>query len=159
VLTDLDTEVPEGHYADDNMKQTVVPNRNMVMLSMAAGIAISNNCTGLVTGVHAGDHDVYPDCRPEFIEALNKTLLVANAGFVSDGFGVHAPFMNMHKSQIVTLGAELGVPFEKTWSCYKGGDIHCGRCSTCVERIEAFQLAHVDDPTEYEDNDFWKTVI
>lgn len=158
-LVDPDTEVPEGHYADETMKQTVVPNRNMVMLAMAAGIAIAEKRTGIVTGVHAGDHPVYPDCRPDFIIAVGNTIRIGNEGFCDPGFDVHAPFMHMQKYQIVQLGAELGVPFEETWSCYKGGDVHCGRCSTCVERLEAFSLAGVDDPTEYVDRDYWKTVV
>lgn len=161
VLTtnDPEAEVPEGHYAEETMKQTVVPNRNMVMLSMAAGIAVAHKCTGVVTGVHAGDHAVYPDCRPEFIDSLSRTLRIANEGFVREGFAVHAPFVNMSKAHIVKLGAELNVPFEMTWSCYKGGDMHCGRCSTCVERLEAFEIAGVTDPTQYEDTEFWKTVV
>jgi 7-cyano-7-deazaguanine synthase len=160
-LTDPDHEVPEGHYAHENMKQTVVPNRNSIMLNIAAGLAIDIRAEMVVTGVHAGDHPVYPDCRPEFITQLNQLLLVANDAYVY----VHAPFMDQEKVDIVLEGVDVDVPFEKTWSCYKGGVrlsnnelLHCGRCSTCVERAEAFHLAGVPDPTKYADPDYWKDV-
>ena len=158
-LTRSATEVPEGHYANETMKATVVPNRNMVMASMAIGYAISTESHAVVMGMHAGDHPVYPDCRPEFIEGMNAIVQIANQGFLVENFNVLAPFINMTKADIVRLGDELSVPFEDTWSCYKGGMVHCGRCSTCVERIEAFHIAGVDDPTVYVDTEYWKTVV
>lgn len=150
-LTSPDVEVPEGHYAEESMKQTVVPNRNSIMLNIAAGIAVAEECKWVATGVHAGDHAVYPDCRPEFIRSLTKTLLVANEGFIDPKFQILAPFVGLGKHDIARLGADLNVPFWYTWSCYVGGDKHCGRCGTCVERKEAFRLAEVPDSTEYED--------
>ncbi len=149
-----DTEVPDGHYAEESMKQTVVPNRNMVMLAIAGSVAVALGADILATGVHAGDHFIYPDCRPEFINSIGQALVLGNSGFGSERFHLEAPFATYTKADIVRQGAEMSVPFEKTWSCYKGGAIHCGRCGTCVERIEAFHLAGVEDPTEYEDSKF-----
>ena len=147
-LTSADIEVPEGHYAEDNMKATVIPNRNMILLSLAAGWAISNRFDHVSYAAHAGDHDIYPDCREEFTDALDKAIRLADWHEVS----LHRPFVTKTKADIAALGAELGVPFEKTWSCYKGGELHCGRCGTCVERREAFHLAGIQDPTEYHQN-------
>lgn len=149
-LTDPDVDVPEGHYADDTMRATVVPNRNALMLSAAAAVAVAHGAKAVATGVHAGDHAVYPDCRPEFVDAMTQALAVGNEGFCVEGFHVMAPFVTIGKHDIARQGHQLGVPFDRTWSCYKGGDLHCGRCGTCVERIEAFHLAGVPDPTEYE---------
>ena len=146
-LTESEIEVPEGHYADENMKITVVPNRNMIMLSVAIGYAISSKAKFVAYGAHSGDHTIYPDCRPEFAEALNKAALLADWHQVE----LLTPFIKMTKAEIAGRGAELNVPFAYTWSCYKGGERHCGRCGTCVERREAFQLAGVPDPTEYQD--------
>lgn len=151
-LVDRNVEVPEGHYAAPNMRATVVPNRNMIMLSIATAWAINDKAAGVATGVHAGDHAVYPDCRPEFIYHVEQTLKIANEGFIRPDFQVLAPFIHMTKANIVEVGTELGVPFEDTWSCYKGGIKHCGKCGTCVERKEAFQIAKVEDPTEYADD-------
>ena len=144
-LTSSDIEVPEGHYAEDNMKATVVPNRNMILLSVAAGWAISSKYDRIAYAAHSGDHAIYPDCRNEFAEALDGAIRLADWHEVS----LYRPFVDMTKADIVSMGAKLGVPFEKTWSCYKGQDLHCGRCGTCVERREAFYLAGVDDPTTY----------
>ena len=144
-LTSSDIEVPEGHYAEDNMKATVVPNRNMILLSIAAGWAISSKYDRIAYAAHSGDHAIYPDCRNEFAEALDGAIRLADWHEVS----LYRPFVDMTKADIVSLGAKLGVPFEKTWSCYKGQDLHCGRCGTCVERREAFYLAGVEDPTTY----------
>lgn len=143
-LTD-DIPVPEGHYAADNMKATIVPNRNMILLSVAIGWAVSVKARAVAYAAHAGDHTIYPDCRPEFAEAM------ARAASLCDWHPVELlrPFVHLTKAQIVTRGAELGVPFEQTWSCYAGGERHCGRCGTCVERREAFQLAGMPDPTLY----------
>lgn len=149
-LVTPDVAVPEGHYAEETMRSTVVPNRNAVMLNIAAAVAIAHGCTRIGTGVHAGDHAVYPDCRPEFIDALNASLAAGNEGFLPDSWvGVWAPFVDIPKDAIATIGETLDVPWADTWSCYNGGDVHCGACSTCFERREAFQLAGVDDPTEY----------
>ena len=145
-LTSSDIEVPEGHYAEENMKATVVPNRNMILLSLAAGWAISNRYDHVSYAAHAGDHDIYPDCREEFTDALDKAIRLADWHEVS----LHRPFVTKTKADIAVLGAELGVPFEKTWSCYKGEELHCGRCGTCVERREAFHLAGISDPTPYQ---------
>lgn len=149
-LVTPDVEVPEGHYAEESMRATVVPNRNSIMLNVATGVAIARGCTRVGTGVHAGDHAVYPDCRPEFVDSLNDTLRLANEGFLPDGWtGVWAPFVDIPKDGIATIGHTLGVPWAETWSCYNGGTVHCGACSTCFERREAFTLAGIDDPTAY----------
>lgn len=143
-LTD-DIEVPHGHYASDNMKLTVVPNRNMFMLSAAIAWAVSLKYDRVAYAAHAGDHTIYPDCRPEFVEAMDR------AAQLCDWHPVHIdrPFIGMTKADIVRRGAELGVPFDQTWSCYQGQQQHCGQCGTCVERQEAFDLAGVPDPTQY----------
>lgn len=153
-LTSDDVDVPDGHYAQDTMKATVVPNRNAIMLSIATGVAVAEGAQIVATGVHAGDHFIYPDCRPAFFIPFADAMNHANEGFVVDGFRVEAPFINMSKAEIAALGDSLGVDYGITWSCYKGGDIHCGRCGTCVERIEAFLDAGVEDPTEYADREF-----
>lgn len=148
-LTDAAVAVPEGHYTDASMAATVVPNRNAIMLSVAVGVAVARGAEAVATAVHAGDHTIYPDCRPEFIAAFEHEARVANEGFIAEGFRVLAPFLHLRKDEIVRRGAALGVPFEETWSCYQGGDLQCGRCGTCVERREAFELAGVPDPTPY----------
>jgi 7-cyano-7-deazaguanine synthase len=145
-LTDTSIEVPEGHYAAENMKATVVPNRNMIMLSVAIGYAITLRALYVAYGAHAGDHTIYPDCRPEFAAAVNTAAMLADWHQVE----LLRPFVRMTKAEIAKRGAELEVPFGLTWSCYKGGDVHCGRCGTCVERREAFEVAGLVDPTEYE---------
>jgi 7-cyano-7-deazaguanine synthase len=149
-LTDPGVEVPEGHYTDASMAATVVPNRNAIMLSIAVGAAVARRAAAVATAVHAGDHPVYPDCRPEFIEAAEREARIANEGFLPAGFRILAPFLELTKDEIVRRGAEAGVPFDRTWSCYVGGEVHCGRCGTCVERREAFERAGVADPTTYE---------
>jgi 7-cyano-7-deazaguanine synthase len=150
-LTSADVDVPSGHYAQESMKATVVPNRNAIMLNVAAGYAVSVGADFVATGVHAGDHFIYPDCRPTFIDALNAMLSAAVEGFAADGFHVKAPYVTITKTDIARRGAALGVPFELTWSCYRGGEIHCGTCGTCVERIEALRDAGIEDPTVYLD--------
>lgn len=137
--------VPDGHYADESMKKTVVPNRNMIMLSLAAGVAIANGLDAVVYGAHAGDHAIYPDCRPEFYAAVSESVKLGNY----DPPELLAPFIEMTKSDIAELGLQLQVPFHLTWSCYKGGSIHCGTCGTCTERKEAFELLGVKDLVEY----------
>ena len=148
-LTSDAIEVPDGHYAEETMKVTVVPNRNAIMINVATALAVSESYSFVATGVHGGDHFIYPDCRPEFIESQTETLKLANAGFIATEFDVLAPFVNISKADIVTIGDAIGVPWLETWSCYKGGDIHCGSCGTCFERREAFELANVGDPTPY----------
>ncbi|NLX13018.1 MAG: 7-cyano-7-deazaguanine synthase QueC [Phycisphaerales bacterium] len=143
-LTGADA-VPEGHYNDESMKLTIVPNRNMIMLSVAIGWAISLRFDAVAYAAHAGDHPIYPDCRPEFVESVEKAAALCDWHPVR----ILRPFIEKSKTDLVRLGAKLGVPFALTWSCYKGGERHCGRCGTCTERREAFQLAGVPDPTEY----------
>jgi 7-cyano-7-deazaguanine synthase len=147
-LTD-DVEVPHGHYASPNMATTIVPNRNAIFLACAYAWAVSSSAQLVAAGVHAGDHPVYPDCRPAFIESFDAMQKVAVEGSGDARLSLFAPFIAMGKHDIVHLGAALGVPFEETWSCYEGGAEHCGRCGTCVERREAFALAGVPDPTAY----------
>lgn len=154
-----DRDVPDGHYAEQTMRATVVPNRNMMMLSIAVSVAVSEGAQYVATGVHGGDHFIYPDCRPEFIAAANAAALTGNIGFGSGFRGILAPFVHMDKAWIAGEAARLGVPIEETWSCYKGGEIHCGRCGTCVERLEAMYLAEVDDPTVYEDTGYWRVKV
>jgi 7-cyano-7-deazaguanine synthase len=157
-LTD-EIEVPEGHYSEETMKATVVPNRNAIMLSIATGVAVANQFDTVACAVHAGDHPIYPDCRPEFIEALDRALSLGTQGFAPTSFSIYAPFVHLTKAEIAALGNNLGVPWEDTWSCYVGGEQHCGRCGTCVERAEAFDIAGVEDPTEYVDAEFWKGAV
>lgn len=149
------SEVPEGHYAATNMKTTVVPNRNMIMLACATSLGIARKFNRVVFAAHAGDHDIYPDCRKEFVDNLRATILICDWQRIQ----LSAPFIGATKAQIVAAGATLGVPFEKTWSCYKGLEKACGRCGTCVERLEAFDKARVEDPLEYEDREFWRTAL
>ena len=147
-LTDRTVDVPEGHYAAASMRATVVPNRNAIMGNIAAGIASARGALVVALGVHAGDHAIYPDCRPAFREALQQSVTVALEGFPTPV--IETPFIHFSKTDIARRGAELGVPFAFTWSCYAGGALHCGRCGTCVERQEAFREAGVPDPTQYE---------
>lgn len=148
-LTDMTVAVPDGHYTDESMSITVVPNRNAVMLNVAVALAVADRADAVAFGAHAGDHVVYPDCRPEFVDLVEACARVGNEGFLPAGFRVLAPFLTWSKAQIVRRGAELDVPFTQTWSCYKGGVHHCGLCGTCTERKEAFALTGVIDPTEY----------
>jgi 7-cyano-7-deazaguanine synthase len=129
-LTSPEIEVAEGHYTEESMKSTVVPNRNMILLAIAAG------------------HAIYPDCRNEFADAMAAAIRLCDWSTVE----LSRPFVDWTKADIVRRGAELGLPFAKTWSCYQGGDIHCGRCGTCIERREAFDLAGITDPTPYADD-------
>lgn len=145
-LTD-DIEVPHGHYEAENMKMTVVPNRNAIMLSLAYGYACTIEAEALACGVHSGDHAIYPDCRPEFIEQLGAALATGTEGHRNPDLKIIAPFVNIDKGDIAQIGANCGVNFADTWTCYEGGDIHCGQCGACQERQEA--LADLGDPTEY----------
>lgn len=157
-LTDPEHNVPEGHYAWETMSQTVVPNRNAMMANIGIAVVVSRGAKTMWLGVHAGDHAVYPDCRPEFIHTLAILARVANEGFIDPDFTIETPFLFKTKADIATMGHVLDVPYEKTWTCYNGGVVHCGRCSTCVERLEAFDEADVTDPVDYVDRDYWKTV-
>ena len=140
-------EIPEGHYADENMRSTVVPFRNGIMLSIAVGIAESNGLQYVMMANHGGDHTIYPDCTPQFVDAFDQA---ASAGtFVN--VRLRSPYTNVTKADIARRGKALGIDYSKTWSCYVGGDKHCGRCGTCVERREAFAAAGIDDPTVYEE--------
>jgi 7-cyano-7-deazaguanine synthase len=145
--------VPEGHYAEDTMRITVVPNCNAIMLAIAFGVAAAEQAKAMAAAVHGGDHFIYPDCRPDFIESFETMQRHALEGLAS--ITLYAPFVQLSKADIVGEGARLGVPFAETWSCYEGGEHHCGRCGTCVERREAFHLAGVGDLTSYEDPDYW----
>lgn len=143
--TSANVEVPEGHYAEESMKLTVVPNRNMIMLSVAIGWAISQKANSVAYAAHAGDHAIYPDCRPEFAAAIDHAAKLADWHQVS----LLRPFVQWSKADIAAEAKRLNIEIEKTWSCYKGLDVHCGKCGTCAERIEAFQLAGVPDSTVY----------
>jgi len=149
-LTDT-LPVPEGHYAAQNMAITVVPNRNAMMLSIAFAVAVAEQAQLVAAGVHAGDHFIYPDCRPNFIEAFDAMQKFAIEGFGDPNLRLEAPFMHLSKHQIVQLGVSLSVPYADTWSCYKGDEKQCGKCGTCVERKHAFRDASVSDPTVYAD--------
>lgn len=145
-LLDGAEAIPEGHYADDNMKSTVVPFRNGIMLSIAIGIAESNNLDQVFIANHGGDHTIYPDCRPEFINAIDAA---ATAGTYNN-VKVVAPYTKITKSDIARIGKKLGIDYTETWSCYKGGEVHCGKCGTCGERKEALAEAGIEDKTIYE---------
>jgi 7-cyano-7-deazaguanine synthase len=149
-LTEPGTEIPDGHYTEESMRVTVVPNRNALLLDVAVAVAVTRGCDAVAFGAHGGDHAIYPDCRPEFVAAFTASARLANQGFLPSTFSVYAPFLSLAKSDVVQLGAACRVPFELTWSCYKGGARHCGTCGTCTERREAFRLAEVTDPTGYE---------
>ncbi|MDR3236307.1 MAG: 7-cyano-7-deazaguanine synthase QueC [Prevotellaceae bacterium] len=139
-------DIPEGHYTDDTMKSTVVPFRNGIMLSIAVGIAESCGLTHVCIANHAGDHAIYPDCRAQFIDAMSNA---ASSGTYIN-VSVEAPYTHVAKIDIVRIGQQLGIDYAATWSCYKGRDKHCGKCGTCVERIEALTEAGINDTTEYE---------
>lgn len=138
-------EIPKGHYEEQTMKKTVVPFRNGIMLSIAAGFAESLEADGLVIAAHAGDHAIYPDCREEFMKSIGDAIRLGTYAHVK----VLRPFITMTKADIAARGSELDIDYSQTWSCYVGGDIHCGECGTCVERREAFLIAGVPDPTPY----------
>lgn len=137
--------IPEGHYEAENMKHTVVPARNAIMLSIAAGFAESHGAQGVAYGAHTGDHVIYRDCREEFLKPMTEALREGT----DTGIELLRPFVHRNKKEIVERGSELGMDYSKTWSCYKGEAIHCGCCGTCVERREAFFLAGIPDPTCY----------
>ncbi len=144
-LTSKDVNVPNAEYAKDNMSQTVVPNRNMLLLSIATARAIAIKANAVAYAAHSGDHAIYADCTPQFAEAMDKAISLADYSKIK----LLRPFVNMSKTEIIKLGAELDVDFSLTWSCYKGGEVHCGTCATCQERKASFKEAGVPDPTEY----------
>lgn len=139
--------IPEGNYDEDNMKSTVVPFRNGIMLSIAIGIAESNHLKYVIMANHAGDHTIYPDCRPEFVNAMSTAAKTGTFEKVE----IWAPYTNITKADIARHGKKLGLDYSETWSCYKGGEKHCGKCGTCRERIEALKEAGIVDKTEYEE--------
>ena len=140
-------EIPEGHYEDESMKRTVVPFRNGIMLAIAAGFAESVGAKMVVLGNHFGDHAIYPDCREDFAKAMRKAIALGTYA----GIELHCPFQEMGKNDIALIGNSIEVPFHLTWTCYKGGENHCGKCGSCTERKEAFKLSGVTDPTVYEE--------
>lgn len=141
-----DVPMPEGHYAEDNMKQTVVPNRNMVMLSLAIAYAVSRELRAVYFGAHAGDHAIYPDCRPGFVSRMGVLAETANWHPVR----IAAPYLGMDKTRILRIGATLGLDYAKSWTCYAGREKACGKCGSCQERLEAFRNIGETDPLEYE---------
>ncbi len=146
-LTDDAIDVPEGHYASDSMKSTVVPNRNMIMLSIAAGYAESIKVEKVFYGAHGGDHHIYWDCRPEFLDMMNAVIKLNDILNVQ----IIAPFISIDKGDIACIGKALGTPYHLTWTCYTGdGKVACGKCGSCVERLESFEKAGMKDPVEYE---------
>lgn len=154
-LTD-DIDVPDGHYAEESMKATVVPNRNAIMMTIAFGLAASQDADTVAMAVHGGDHFIYPDCRPDFIESFAAMQKMALEGMTD--ISLYTPYLHLDKTEIARDSSKYNVPVTDTWSCYKGQEKHCGRCGTCVERREAFHLANIEDPTEYVDADYWQSV-
>jgi 7-cyano-7-deazaguanine synthase len=144
-LTD-NIDIPEGHYEADNMKSTVVPNRNMVLLSMAVAYAVSVGAGQVYYGAHAGDHAIYPDCRPEFVQKMNDVCLIANYESVE----IFSPYLEVSKTAILTDGISMGLDYSNTWTCYNGRKKACGKCGACQERLEAFQGNGISDPLSYE---------
>lgn len=144
-LTD-DIEVPEGHYEADNMKQTVVPNRNMILLSLAVGYAVSLEASKVFYGAHSGDHAIYPDCRPEFVAKMQEVCAIANYEAVD----IVVPYLNVDKIAILTDGLNMGLDYSDTWTCYNGREKACGNCGACQERLEAFAKNNATDPLAYE---------
>lgn len=138
--------IPDGHYEDETMKSTVVPFRNGIMLSVACGITESRELEKVLIANHFGDHAIYPDCRKGFIDAMSEAM--RNGTY--KGITIDAPYTNITKTDIAKIGKSLGIDYSKTYSCYKGGEKHCGKCGTCVERKEALRDAGIEDPTEYE---------
>ena len=139
-------EIPEGHYADEVMKKTVVPFRNGIMLAIACGYAESIGAQGVVIAAHSGDHAIYPDCRNDFMEAMAAAMKLGTY----ENIELISPFADIDKTEIARIGHQLGIDYGMTWSCYKGQELHCGVCGTCYERKEAFELAGVIDPTIYQ---------
>ena len=141
-----DIDIPEGHYADENMKSTVVPNRNMILLSLAIGYAVSIDASKVFYGAHSGDHTIYPDCRPEFVQKMNDVSAIANYEAVE----IVTPYLTVDKGGILAAGLGMGLDYAKTWTCYNGREKACGHCGACDERLEAFASNNLQDPLEYE---------
>ena len=148
-LTNNDHAVPVGEYTKENMQSTVVPNRNSTLLTLAWSIACVEMADALAYGAHGGDHYLYPDTRPEYFAAINLSLRLGSEGSRCENLNLIAPFINMDKAAIIREAVKLNVPLVTTWSCYKGGSIHCGECGACIERKKAFKLANITDPTKY----------
>ena len=144
-LTD-DIDIPEGHYEAESMKSTVVPNRNMILLSLAVGYAVSVGASQVYYGAHSGDHAIYPDCRPEFVMKMNEVCKIANYESVE----IFSPYLTVTKSDILTDGLKMGLKYDNTWTCYNGREKACGQCGACQERLEAFKDNNVTDPLNYE---------
>jgi 7-cyano-7-deazaguanine synthase len=144
-LTD-NIDIPQGHYEADSMKSTVVPNRNMILLSLAVGYAVSVGASQVYYGAHSGDHAIYPDCRPEFVMKMNDVCKIANYESVE----IFSPYLTVTKSDILTDGLKMGLSYEQTWTCYNGREKACGKCGACQERLEAFSDNNVTDPLDYE---------
>lgn len=142
-------DIPEGNYNENNMKSTVVPFRNGIMLAIACGLAESRGLGTVMMANHGGDHAIYPDCRPEFVESMSNAMQAGTYEHIK----IFAPYTNITKGEIAKIGKRLCVDYSLTYSCYKGGEKHCGVCGTCRERKEAFAEAGIDDPTEYYNND------
>jgi 7-cyano-7-deazaguanine synthase len=141
-----DIAVPEGHYEEQSMQATVVPNRNMILLSLAVGHAVSIGAAKVFYGAHSGDHAIYPDCRPEFVEKMNQVCAIANYEAVE----IVTPFLHQDKITILKAGMEMGLDYAKTWTCYKGQQLACGKCGSCQERLEAFAANGITDPLPYQ---------
>lgn len=141
-----DIAVPEGHYKEDSMKSTVVPNRNMILLSLAIGYAVSIEAPKVYYGAHSGDHAIYPDCRPEFVQRMNDVSQIANYETVE----IYSPYLMVSKIDILTDGLQMGLDYSKTWTCYNGREKACGKCGACQERLEAFENNYLTDPLPYE---------
>lgn len=148
-LTDDSVEMPHGSYKEESMAKTVVPNRNAIMLSMAWAAACSASADVVAFGAHGGDHFIYPDCKPDFLNSINGSFQIGSLGSYKEGLKIIAPFMDIDKTEIAKIGHELNVPFEDTWTCYEGGELHCGLCGSCNERKEAFRDSGITDPTKY----------
>lgn len=144
-LTSADSAIPEGHYQEDSMKSTVVPNRNMILLSLAIGYAVSLEANAVYYGAHSGDHAIYPDCRPEFVKRMNDVSLIANYEPVA----IEVPYLDNDKAQILADGLAMGLDYSQTWTCYNGRHLACGKCGACVERLEAFAANQTRDPLSY----------
>ncbi len=139
--------IPEGHYASENMRSTVVPFRNGIMIAIAAGLAEDNALKRIMLANHSGDHAIYPDCRAAFVEAMNRSCQAGTYQQVE----LFTPYTQWTKADIARRGKELGIDYAETWSCYKGGERPCGKCGTCVERREALREAGIEDKTQYEE--------
>src|SRR5690554_723547 len=137
-----DIEIPEGHYQADSMQSTVVPNRNMILLSLAIGYAVSLHAEAVYYGAHSGDHAIYPDCRPEFVTKMNAVSLIANY----DPIRIEVPFLRNNKAEILAAGLALKLDYSQTWTCYNGRERACGKCGACIERLEAFAANNQVDP-------------